>query len=48
MSEVHRFFETMPERYKAGVLDNPLAYYFSIGSDKWTVKLTPESCRREW
>ena len=47
MSEVHQIFETMPERYKAGVLDKPLAYYFSIGSDKWTVKLTPESCTVE-
>ena len=47
MSEVHTIFETMPSRYKAGVLDKSLSYYFSIGTDKWTVTLSPDSCQVE-
>ena len=47
MSEVQTIFKTMPERYKTGALDKPLTYYFSIGKDKWTVKLTPEECTVE-
>ena len=44
MSEIQEIFDTMPSRYKSGILDGTLHYYFSIGGDKWTVTLTPENC----
>lgn len=44
MSEIQQIFDTMPSRYKPGILENTLHYYFSIGGNKWTVTLTPETC----
>lgn len=40
-------FDAMKARYKPGVIDAPMSFYFSLGDgegQKWTMKLTPESC----
>ena len=40
-------FEQMKGRYKPGVIDGPMTFYFSLGDGpgkKWTMKLTPEAC----
>lgn len=42
MSRVREIIQHMPERYVPG--GEPVTYYFSIGPDKWTVKLTAERC----
>jgi putative sterol carrier protein len=47
MNEIQQIFDTMPSRYKSGNLDGTLHYYFSIGSGKWTVTLSPEQCTVE-
>lgn len=44
MSEIQEIFDTMPSRYKSGVLDGTLHYYFSISGDKWTVTVSPDKC----
>lgn len=40
-------FEEMKQRYKKGVIDAPISFYFSLGEgpgQKWLMKLTPEAC----
>jgi long-chain acyl-CoA synthetase len=43
-------FEDLKGRYKTGKIDAPMTFYFSLGDDpgqKWTAKLTPDSCEVE-
>ena len=44
MSDIKAIFEEMPNRYVPGHTDKNVVYYFSVGKDKWTVTLTPDSC----
>jgi putative sterol carrier protein len=44
---VRDVFEKMPERYRKGSAESPITYYFSVGDDKFTVFVEPESCRVE-
>ena len=40
-------FEDLQTRYKAGVLEQPLSFYFSLGDEegqKWSARMTPETC----
>ena len=40
-------FEDLQNRYKTGVIDQSLSFYFSLGEgegQKWSARLTPESC----
>lgn len=47
MSTVSRIFEAMSARYKKGSAKAPKSFYFSIGDDKYTVKVTPDACAVE-
>ena len=44
MSEVEQIFQEMPKKYVPGKVDSDLIYYFSVGDDKWTVYVKPDSC----
>jgi putative sterol carrier protein len=44
MSTVSKIFDAMAARYKKGSARSPRSFYFSIGDDKYTVKVTPEEC----
>jgi long-chain acyl-CoA synthetase len=44
---IPEIFDNMPANYNAGVLSSPRSYYFSVGEDKYTVQLTPDSCTVE-
>jgi putative sterol carrier protein len=44
MSEISQIFEAMPGRYIAGKVDKTKTYYFSVGSEKWTVSMHPDRC----
>ena len=44
MSQIKQIFEAMPSRYQAGRINAPLSYYFSVGGEKWTLLLEPQSC----
>ncbi len=41
---IPEMFDHMPTQYNAGILKADRSYYFSLGSQKYTVKMTPESC----
>jgi hypothetical protein len=47
MSTVAEIFRRMAEAYQPGVLDKARSYYFSVGADKYTVQMTPDSCTVE-
>jgi long-chain acyl-CoA synthetase len=45
--ELATAFDAMKARYKTGVVDAPVSFYFSLGDDdgqKWLVTLTPDTC----
>ena len=44
MNEVRELFTTMASRFQPSKCDAPITYYFSIGSEKWTVFVSPEGC----
>ncbi|HWB79273.1 MAG TPA: hypothetical protein VG755_30135 [Nannocystaceae bacterium] len=44
---IPQLFAAMPTRYRAGKIDRPTSYYFSIGDHKYTVKLDKDSCKVE-
>ena len=44
MTDIEKIFTEFPNKYVPGVVDRDLVYYFSIGDEKWTVFVTPESC----
>ena len=37
-------FAELSGRFQAGLLDKPVSYYFSLGEDRWTVKVSRENC----
>jgi long-chain acyl-CoA synthetase len=38
-------FRELEQRFKAGSVGQPLSFYFSLGdSERWTVRVTDESC----
>lgn len=41
---IPQLFAAMPGRYRAGKVDRPMTYYFSIGDHKYTVKVDPTTC----
>lgn len=43
MPSTRAIFDAMPGRYIAGKLARPLTFYFSIGDEKYTVRLA-EAC----
>jgi len=40
---IKRIFDEMPDYYVKGKVSKDTVYYFSIGSDKYTVKISPDS-----
>ena len=44
MTDIEKIFTEFPNKYVPGVVDRNLTYYFSIGDEKWTVFVTPDSC----
>ena len=44
MSTTRQIFDALPSRYQAGKVTGTLTYYFSVGSEKWTVTLEKERC----
>ena len=45
--DIRTLFQKMPERYRKGSAPSPITYYFSVGADKFTVFVEPDSCRVE-
>lgn len=45
---VRTVFKAMPKRFKKGVLDKDLSFYFSLGDhQKWTVHVGTSTCKVE-
>ncbi|WP_106092393.1 hypothetical protein [Enhygromyxa salina] len=45
--DVKKIFEKMPSRYIKGSAEKPTTYYFSIGDEKFTVKIDAEAATVE-
>ena len=44
MSDVAHIFTTLQNQYKTGQIDKEIVYYFSLGSDKYTLFARPDGC----
>jgi putative sterol carrier protein len=44
---IKQIFDSMPSRYIPGSVDKLTTYYFSIGDEKYTVKITKEAATVE-
>ncbi|HXG93994.1 MAG TPA: hypothetical protein VNN73_16740 [Blastocatellia bacterium] len=44
LSDVRVVFKLLPSRFRKGVADRQISYYFSIDDEQWTVVIGPESC----
>lgn len=44
MSTTRQIFDAMPGRYVPGKVPRPLTFYFSVGEDKYTVRLDAQKC----
>lgn len=44
MSEVATIFTTLQNQYQTGKVDAEIVYYFSLGSDKYTLFARPDGC----
>jgi long-chain acyl-CoA synthetase len=44
MPSTREIFAAFPSRYIAGRVPRPLTYYFSVGDDKYTVRLEAAAC----
>ncbi len=44
MSDVHTIFTTLQNQYQTGKVNTETTYYFSIGSDKYTLFARPDGC----
>ncbi len=38
-------FRELETRFKAGSVDQPISYYFSLGEERWTVHVSHDSCQ---
>ena len=45
--DIKKIFDEMPKRFIKGSVDKPSVYYFSIGDEKYTVKIDPEAVKVE-
>jgi putative sterol carrier protein len=46
MSEVATIFaEKLPARFQKGRVRTARTFYFSLGDEKWTVRIAPDACR---
>lgn len=43
MSEIKAVFDQLAGRFKAGKVEEPVVFYFSIDDEKWTVTIEPDS-----
>lgn len=37
-------FEELRQRFDATAVEAPLSFYFALGEDRWTLRITPETC----
>jgi len=37
-------FAELQERFVAGAVDRPVSYYFALGEDRWTVRVSRDAC----
>lgn len=44
MPTIPQIFDAMPARYQPGKVTEDRIYYFSLGDDKFTVTITPQTC----
>ena len=44
MSEIATIFTTLQSQYQTGKVDTEIVYYFSLGSDKYTLFARPDGC----
>ena len=44
MSDVAHIFTTLQNQYRTGQIDKDIVYYFSIGSDKYTLFARRDGC----
>jgi putative sterol carrier protein len=47
MSMIDSIFATLSAAYVEGVVDQPMTFYFSLGTTKKTVRLSPGQCQVE-
>jgi putative sterol carrier protein len=45
--DIKKIFDTLPSRYIKGSVDKLTTYYFSIGEDKYTVRITKDEAKVE-
>jgi putative sterol carrier protein len=45
--DIKKIFDTMPSRYIVGSVDKLTTYYFSIGDEKYTLKITKDAATVE-
>jgi putative sterol carrier protein len=45
--DIKKIFDSMPSRYIKGSVDKLTTFYFSIGDEKYTVKITKEAATVE-
>ncbi len=44
MPTTREIFAAFPSRYVSGRVSKPMTYYFSVGDEKYTVRLDPSAC----
>lgn len=44
MPAIREIFDAMPGRYLSGKVPRPLTYYFSVGDEKYTVRMDSAAC----
>jgi putative sterol carrier protein len=44
---VEEIFTSLEARFKQGVSKKPYTFYFSLDEEKWTVSISPDSCKVE-
>lgn len=46
-ADVRKIFEGMKTHFQKGAVEDELSFYFSLGDEKWTVKIGPKKCSVE-
>lgn len=44
LTTIGKAFRALPSRFRSGIADKTIIYYFSIDDEKWTVTVRPDGC----
>jgi hypothetical protein len=44
LTTIGKAFRSLPSRFRSGIADKTIVYYFSIEDEKWTVTVRPDGC----